>query len=141
MRAILALVALGSLAACEPAEGPAQSGSATQNPAPSDAAAPTIPEAFHGVWDYVEGTCARESDLRMEIAASQIVFYEAVGSVQSVRSEGEEEVTVALLVEGEGEIWETEYYLFLANDGDEMIARYKWGDQARDAPPRKRCPQ
>ena len=24
-----------------------------------------IPAAFHGTWDNIEGTCARESDLRM----------------------------------------------------------------------------
>ena len=43
-----------------------------------------IPERFRGVWDYVEGRCMASSDLRIDIGADRIEFYESLGTVESI---------------------------------------------------------
>ncbi len=99
-----------------------------------------IPAAFHGTWDNIEGTCARESDLRMEISAGQIIFYESLGKVRSIEAKDEMSLDVTLAMEGEGEVWTNIMRLALSNDGDILTPSDGPGEQAYDAMPRKRCP-
>lgn len=147
-----------SLAACEAQNPQVADPSETSIPVEPDAgigdgAGPievveaAIPERFHGVWDYIEGTCARESDLRIDISSREIVFYEAVGTVSDAQ-EVAGGTLVVLAMEGEGETWQSEWLLVLREQEPfgEVIVLYPYMDgqpELTEVPPRerKRCPQ
>ncbi|MEM8724733.1 MAG: polysaccharide deacetylase family protein [Pseudomonadota bacterium] len=99
-----------------------------------------IPERYFGVWDYEGGTCAPESDLRMEIKAGEITFYESYGEVSDVRVEAGDTI-VDLAMEGEGETWMQSLRLSLVGEGADQ--RLHVTDPAEpkapDELPRKRC--
>lgn len=99
-----------------------------------------IPARFLGVWDYEGGTCARSSDLRMEISPREILFYESVGTVIAVIPEGEDAL-VTLAMEGEGETWEQVERLSLEGDGESERLHTSDGatPNMQDDYPRKRC--
>ena len=98
-----------------------------------------IPARFHGVWDYVEGSCARESDMRLEISGNEVMFYESIGTVTDIEQRGPN-TFVTLAMEGEGETWEDTYTLALSDD-EQLFLQYI-SDNASSRPlPRKRCPQ
>lgn len=99
-----------------------------------------IPTRFHGVWDSIHGTCARHSDLRLDISGSEIMFYESIGTVMAVNEEGDRTV-LTLAMEGEGETWEDRYALTLEKDGQELNPQHVGGSVSYDPIPRKRCPQ
>ena len=107
-----------------------------------DTLANRIPTRFQGVWDYVEGTCARESDMRMEISGGEILFYESVGLVTNVKPEGND-VVVTLSMEGEGETWEQQTRLSLVGEGDVQRLETSDGEflKKTDEYPSKRCPE
>lgn len=98
-----------------------------------------IPEAFHGVWDYVKGSCDPASDLRMDIGARAIEFYESHGTVTAVEDATADAVTVTLAMEGEGETWETKER-FTLSDGGKTLTPRMVADQAGAPMPLKRCP-
>ncbi|TRD11830.1 hypothetical protein FGU71_08155 [Erythrobacter insulae] len=106
------------------------------------AAANTIPARFQGVWDYEGGTCAPESDLRMEISASEILFYESIGLVTGVTAD-KDAVIVTLAMEGEGETWEQSTRFALMGEGEDLRIHTSEGDgpMAPDEYPSKRCPE
>lgn len=159
MRIALACLAALALTACgeTPEQQPAQSeATAAQAPAPVavEAAAPEegtasveevlatrIPTRFHGVWDYVQGTCAVESDMRMEISGGEIMFYESIGTVTAVNAEGED-VVVTLAMEGEGEAWEEVTRLSLTGAGDARRLETSEGqsEKVADEYPSRKCP-
>lgn len=99
-----------------------------------------IPSRFQGVWDYEDGTCVAESDLRMHIKAREITFYESYGTVSGVRQEGDDAI-VDLAMEGEGETWEQSLRLSLVAEGEDL--RLHTSDPTKpkepDDLPRKRC--
>lgn len=97
-----------------------------------------IPTRFLGVWDFVDGTCARESDLRIEVSPREVMFYEAVGSVTKV-SNDDAATFVTLMMDGEGEQWEEEYALSLSDDGSVLTAQFTRNDTPNPPMPRKRC--
>ena len=101
---------------------------------------PEIPERFRGVWDYELGTCAHESDLRLEIGAGGIVFYESFGTVTAVRIDGGDTI-VELSMEGEGENWEQTLHLSQSGRGAGRRLHVSDGSQTEQADelPRKRC--
>lgn len=106
-----------------------------------DALANRIPTRFQGVWDYVEGTCALESDLRMEISGSEIMFYESIGTVTATEAEGDD-VVVTLAMEGEGETWEQQTRLSLVGEGADQRLETSDGEapKTEDEYPSKKCP-
>ncbi|MEP3421525.1 MAG: hypothetical protein ABJN35_07315 [Erythrobacter sp.] len=148
MRFGFAIIAVISLAACdanEPAAVDADIGLEAAADAKSDppsaetAVLQTIPARFHGVWDYVEGTCARESDLRTEITGGEVMFYESFGTVTSVTADGDD-VMVVLALEGEGYTWDEQILFSLTNDGSILVLLSDRQKEAGDTPlPRKRC--
>ena len=79
-----------------------------------------IPGRFHGVWDYVDGNCNRASDLRVEVSADQVIFYESVGEVEDV-SIGPDGTEVALAMEGEGERWDSRFRLSLQGNPERLV--------------------
>ena len=64
-----------------------------------------IPQRFRGVWDSLDGNCAPASELRMEIGADTLGFYEARGEVTDVMTDGADAIIAGLTMEGEGERW------------------------------------
>jgi len=99
-----------------------------------------IPERYHGVWDYEGGTCAPESDLRMEIKAREIVFYESIGTVSGAREDGDDAIA-DLAMEGEGETWEDSLRLSLVGDSEAQRLHTSDATEPKvlDDLPRKRC--
>lgn len=79
-----------------------------------------IPARYHGVWDNREGTCARNSDLRIEVSGEEVLFYESVGSAMSALEE--DDIThVDLAMEGEGEEWTQTLSFKLVDGGDGLV--------------------
>lgn len=126
-----------------PAPIPLETETLTQSGADpvDDALVNRIPTRFQGAWDYVEGTCSPDSDLRMEISGSEILFYESIGMVTSVDAEGED-VVVSLAMEGEGETWEQGLRLALIGEGEAQLLETSDGTKPRAADdyPSKKCP-
>lgn len=123
--ALLAAAAALTLSACsseteDAAPAETATGDAVETPAaePAEdvAANEGIPADMLGVWDYVEGTCDPASDLRLEIAADHLTFYESYGEVQAVTRDGEN-VTISLAMEGEGETWDEDLTYRLTEGG------------------------
>ncbi|MEP2550512.1 MAG: hypothetical protein ABJH26_04390, partial [Marinomonas sp.] len=108
----------------------------TPEPAAKDIAPNLIPAAFHGTWDYTKGTCADESDLRMEVSEGQIIFYESVGQVRSIKAKDEMTLDVTLAMEGEGEVWTNVTRLVLSDDGAILTPSAGPDEQAYEAMPR-----
>lgn len=100
-----------------------------------------IPAKFHGVWDYEMGTCALESDLRVEISGSEMIFYESYGKVSGAREDGEDAI-VDMAMEGEGETWVQSYRLSRAGSGSDQRLHITEATEQKGPSdlPRKRCP-
>ncbi|WP_271438179.1 hypothetical protein [Pontixanthobacter luteolus] len=106
---------------------------------PLDELAGNIPARFQGVWDYVGGTCNPASDMRTEIKPRQILYYESLGLVAGVGSEGSDAL-VDLVMEGEGEQWVQVSRLSLSADGKTLSVSDGTKPKVKDEYPRKRCP-
>jgi hypothetical protein len=147
----IALAAMAVLAACgQPAADPApEAPAASPLPAGTEGAPALdpaiakgeIPARFHGVWDAVTGTCDPASDLRVEIAARRITFYESVGDVSGMGSEGDDAIA-DLVMEGEGETWvqPTRLALEATPDGERLRLSDALKPEDPADPLRKRCP-
>lgn len=130
-----------ALAACS-GEADAPSDGADVDPAGVEAPMympVVIPSQFQGVWDYVEGACLPESDLRMEIGSDEILFYESMGTLTGIELEGEESIVLMLAMEGEGERWEQKLRLYFGEDGTTLMPQFLDGDRVYDPMPRQRC--
>jgi hypothetical protein len=99
-----------------------------------------IPARYLGVWDYVEGTCSRESDMLLEIAPRSITFYESFGLVTGVGQDGGDAIA-DLVMEGEGETWINILRLSLVEVDGETQLHTSDGTEAKvvDEYPRKKC--
>lgn len=102
-------------------------------------AAKPVPAKFQGVWDFIDGTCARESDLRMQVGSSSVQFYESVGTVNGYEQPDENTVILNLAMEGEGESWEERFRLSLVEGGKFLEASEHSGYGTGQAMRRKRC--
>lgn len=128
-------------AATEPNATSSPSPTASANgatPMASSATATTIPERFRGVWDHVEGSCDPASDLRMDVGAGSIEFYESLGTVTGVTVESPVSIVVDLAMEGEGERWTWLNRYVLSDDGATLTPSELGGSPAAPMP-RKRC--
>lgn len=116
---------------------------ASPPPAATPIASPTtasaIPQQFRGIWDYARGNCNPASDLRLDIGAVSIEFYESLGTVTGITVESPNSILVELAMEGEGERWERSTRFALSDDGATLTPS-DIGDAPPAAPmPRKRC--
>jgi hypothetical protein len=104
-------------------------------------AAGEIPARFHGVWDAVTGTCDPASDMRVEITARRIEYYESVGDVSGMGNEGDDAIA-DLVMEGEGETWvqPTRLAIETTPDGERLRISDALKPESPDDPLRKRCP-
>ena len=147
-----------ALAACggEPQQDtpdPATTAAAMPEPAASPEptlAANTIPARFHGVWDAETGTCDPASDLRLEIGAQTIGFYESQGTVTAADASDPDVVSIQLAMEGEGDKWTQAMDLALEGEGADAVLYVRHQPDEQDmekgmapggvALPLKRCP-
>lgn len=111
---------------------------ARATPVASPTTAVAIPDRFRGVWDAVGRSCNPASDLRLEIGAVSIEFYESLGTVTGVTVESPDSVVVDLAMEGEGERWERRNRYVLSDDGATLTSS-EIGGPPVPAIPRKRC--
>lgn len=104
-------------------------------------AAGEIPKRFHGVWDAVTGRCDPASDMRVSITARRIEYYESVGDVSGMGSEGDDAIA-DLVMEGEGETWvqPTRLSLETLPEGERLRISDALKPESPDDPLRKRCP-
>ncbi|MFU7527613.1 hypothetical protein [Qipengyuania sp. ASV99] len=154
MRVTFAAFLALALASCGGAPEPADETVPSETPIPvepdgglGDGAGPPpadtpgmIPARYLGVWDYVGGTCSRDSDMRMEIAPRSITFYESFGQVAGVGQDGDDAVA-DLVMEGEGETWVNVLRLSLVEKGGQTLLHTSDGTAPKvaDEYPRKKC--
>jgi len=105
---------------------------------PEPVVAETIPAAFRGVWDYVEGSCDPASDLRVEIGPETMQFYESHGDVTRIEVGSPQDIVVSLAMEGEGETWEMARR-FTLTDGGRTLTSAPVGEEQFDPMPLKKC--
>lgn len=98
-----------------------------------------VPAKFQGVWDFVDGSCAPESDLRIAVGASSVQFYESIGTINGFDQPDANTVILNLAMEGEGEKWEERFRLTLADGGATLQASEVSGYGAGQVMPRKKC--
>ena len=138
---ILPLAAL-ALAACSQSDDtPAAEETAAParaTPSATPVAANTVPEAFRGVWDFVDGTCNPASDLRVAIEERAFEFYESHGEVTGVTVESPTSIVVDLAMEGEGETWTMRRRFTLSNGGARLMPAAVDGEDFEPMP-LKRC--
>jgi len=144
---MLTMLLAGLLAACsqEPDQPAAPETTAAPTPsatpaapAPAATAQTAIPLALRGAWDWTGGTCQADSDLRMEIGAGAINFYESVGTLEGVREE-DGAVLLDLAMEGEGMQWRQTTVLRLVEGGRLLESTHE--DPSGNGPLRyQRCP-
>lgn len=104
-------------------------------------AAGEIPARFHGVWDAVTGTCDAASDMRVAITKRRIEYYESVGDVSGMGSDGDAAIA-DLVMTGEGQTWvlPTRLWIETTPDGERLHLGDATKPRTRDDLPRKRCP-
>lgn len=146
MKRLFLPLAVLALAACSQEPGDAPAAEETIMPVepdggigdgagpPGTGLADTIPAAFLGVWDYVEGTCDPASDLRVEIAPTSMQFYESYGAVTRVEVASPQSIIVGLAMEGEGETWQMERMFTLSDDGETLTPTSPGEDQFEPMP-------
>lgn len=105
----------------------------------TDTQSASIPAAFQGVWDIVDGSCAQESDLRLEIKPRMVIFYESVGTVKSATIASSDQISVEMAMEGEGDVWDATRAFSLINDGAGMIHFDVSAETESDPIELKRC--
>ncbi len=105
---------------------------------PEGLGTPAIPAPFHGVWDYVDDSCAPESDLRIEIRPESIGFYESLGELTAIDIASPDDITVTLAMEGEGETWDMQRRFVLSDDGATLTPQ-PVGEENFEPMPLKKC--
>ncbi len=148
MRIALAATLALILAACsQEADAPAEreaEPAAIPSPAAPEREAETaqvldaIPARFRGTWDALDGDCSLSSELRIEIGADTLGFYEARGQVTDVMTDGEDAIIAGMAMEGEGERWTLTRRFAL--DGSDRLTPSPVGEEADFEPMTlKRC--
>lgn len=129
-----------ALAACGSNEQPApeQAATATPTPLPTE-----IPAAYHGRWASSTEDCAggpgAATDL-IEITATELKFYESVGTLESVTGATGDRFRGQFDFSGEGQEWQRDVVLDL-RDGGKILVRREFGEGASPEPfDYTRCP-
>lgn len=113
-------------AAPEAEETPGAAPAAPASPLPAAGEGPSfsaaaIPAAFHGKWDLPDAPCDPVTDGRLEIAASEVNFYESHGAVTRVTIAGPTQIDVAADMSGEGENWAAGFRFELKDGGKTLV--------------------
>ncbi|MGY6551331.1 MAG: hypothetical protein ACXIT4_05475 [Erythrobacter sp.] len=148
MRKAAAVIALAAmLASCDGPPGTSAADARANGPTLAGPIAPgapepeanTIPAQFLGAWDTFEGACEEWSDMRLEIEARRLTFYESTGQVTGVAQQNDITM-VDVAMEGEGEMWTDRFGLRLSTDGAQLVVIDPEQPQAGEMFPRMRCP-
>jgi len=129
----LAPVLALALAACGSNEEPAaeQSASATATPTPMPL--PTeIPADYQGRWGMNEADCTGDPAAAkglLEITATEMKFYESVGTLSSVTEATNGRLRAAFGFTGEGQEWQRDVVLDL-REGGKILVRREFGEGA-----------
>lgn len=116
MKPHLALLAGSLLAACTPMENP----SAAPGQSGGSHAATSIPAKFRGTWT-TNRSGKPSGETPTQIGPNTWRGHESAGRVQAVRILGDNEVTVTLAMDGEGEVWTETRTLRLSPDGNVLV--------------------
>jgi hypothetical protein len=103
-----------------------------------------IPAAFQGRWGMNANDCdPAQADIAkglMEVSATQLTFYESVGTLDDVETSGPTSLSAEFDFTGEGMEWERDMTMTLEDDGDTLIRRES-GEDAMPGPQRyTKCP-
>lgn len=98
-----------------------------------------VPARFQGSWDFVDGDCSAQSELRIRVGTNSVQFYESTGVVNGFEQPEDNTVILNLAMEGEGEKWEERFRLSLVEGGKFLEASEQSGYGAGQAMRRKRC--
>jgi hypothetical protein len=120
---VLAALAVASCSGgSEPEDRPDTSAAGMENG--SAVAAETLdamPADFHGRWDFSEETCRDPaSEMRLDIAADRITYYESAATPETITRTGPEALTVVHRFSGEGEEWRETLAYELDTDGERL---------------------
>ena len=152
VRLILLAPALLALAACGQPDATSETPADTPIPVdpdggigdgagPPEALAEAIPARFHGVWDA--GDCSAASDMRLEVTADRLEYYESVGMLTAIEAASGGDVLARLAMKGEGQSWEDTVRLQLTEaEGREALLVLPGPDSDIELRPvpRFRCP-
>ena len=140
---VLPLAILGALAACndipsETAQAPPRDAAETAAPAPPETASPspaasTIPAVIQGRWGLVAADCEPGRDDAkglLTITATELDFYESVGTLDDVKELGETRIRADFDFIGEGQEWERDVTLEAREGGTVLIRREDGVDAA-----------
>ncbi len=98
-----------------------------------------VPAKFQGTWDFVDGDCSAQSELRIRVGTNNVQFYESTGVVNGFEQPDDNTVILNLGMEGEGEKWQERFRLALVDGGKFLEASEQSGYGAGQAMRRKRC--
>ena len=110
---------------------------------PAAARTVTIPVRFQGEFNAAPRYCGTGlSDMRLRISATKIRFYESEGTVKSILTQPNGEITVMAEYSGEGETWTDMDQFALSRDGRQLTVRNPSSEQtAQQSTIRIRCPR
>ena len=95
-----------------------------------------IPPAFRGEWNDPAKDCGTDhSDMRLQISAKSIQFYESNGEVRRVIRHNGRAITVLASYSGEGQVWDRVDRLVSSGSGNELTIH-----TGKDSATRSRCP-
>ncbi|MCA1748673.1 MAG: hypothetical protein ABR601_00420 [Parasphingopyxis sp.] len=132
------IIALLALAACSGGEEEQEAPAA--DPAAIEAepvALEAMPEEFRGRWDFAIEDCDDPaSEMRLEIGADEVQFYESSADLTAIERTGETSLTVDHHFTGEGEEWNETLGYELSEDGERLTVSTPEGSLSI----RMRCP-
>ena len=103
-------------------EAAAEASNTASAPAPAvPVRAGSIPPVFHGRYDESRAACARPSEYRLVITASELRFHESIGKVRGVAVEGPVTASVTADYRGEEESWSNTRQLLLSKDNGSIM--------------------
>jgi hypothetical protein len=110
---------------------------------PANARTVTIPPRFQGEFNAAPRFCGTGlSDMRLRISATKIRFYESEGTVKSILTQPNGEITILAEYAGEGETWTDMGQFALSSDGRQLTVRNPSSEQtAQQNTFRIRCPR
>ncbi|QLC22774.1 hypothetical protein HFP51_11635 [Parasphingopyxis sp. CP4] len=96
-----------------------------------------MPDEYLGRWDFTEETCADPaSDMRLDIAANEIRYYESAAVPTTITADEDGIVMVEHSFSGEGEEWTEMLAYELSEDGERLTVSQADGSLSI----RMRCP-
>ena len=91
-------------------------------PSPTASEVPTvIPEKFLGVWDAAVADCKTSRDMKLTITPTAVRYWESSGDLIAVKIVSADDITVNVLMTGEGETWRETSHMALSDGGNTLI--------------------